>query len=326
MKSRDQRFADIVAFLNSEFGKDAATLVERRMDGLPPAQAKQIAEALSLGDRKDKSDAETKRRNAVRTLIYLLLTEGKQPLAMAAALRMQHGGQPLPILKKSIQSRLPIMDASPQRNDWHTINFSPDPTPGPAPASFRYFVFGMMNSYTGRGVSYETLLGDPSMLKTFLISTSVIDQAHVSTYYPYGFILRVPPQCVISTSPKDQAFKNYKAVDPNAPMAPVVLTDMTNEIRRAAAAYPIQSPEAILAGTTKARGETGYNEVAVLGTAPTGEQIGVIGMFMKLDSKGNRYVRPIGPKTPWVTDAIYAKMQKTGLPIMTIVDGSGQNG
>ena len=186
-----------------------------------------------------------------------------------------------------------------------------------------------MNKYTGRGVSYDAILKNPGMLKTFMLSCSVIDDTHLPTYYPYGFILMVPEENIASTSRKDQAFKNYKADDPLKPLSTLDKNDMLAEVRRVSGGFAIQTPAAILQ-ETKAKGLFGYNEIVVLGTGPNGTEIKLLGFFMKVDSAGARYVRPDDSAMGWknetafVTDDILAKMKATGLPIVQIADDSGK--
>lgn len=330
-KTNDERFDGVLSFID-EYFSSATQLIEQRINGLG-AQKSVIGNALSLGARdNDKSPQESKRRNGVRALLFLAFTEGKQPLALAESFKTKYLAMTVDQIKLEIKGRLPVLDASPLRGLWNPVNFTqvqPQPQMQTAPATFRYLVFGMMNKYTGRGTSFETILKTPSLLKTFMISCSVIDQTHRPTYYPYGFILTVPVENILSTSRKDQAFKNYKVEDPDNPLTPIVRTDMVDEVRRVASTFSILDPVAILA-ETKQKGLFGYNEIVVLGTAPGGTEVRPAGFFMKMDSSGNRYVRPDDSAMGWknesafVTDDILDKMKKTGLPIVQITDDSGK--
>jgi hypothetical protein len=107
-----------------------------------------------------------------------------------------------------------------------------------------------------------------------------------------------------------------------------VKNDMMDEVRRVAGGYAIQPPAAILQ-ETKVKGSFGYNEIVVLGTGPTGTPIRPVGIFMKVDTSGNRYARPNDSAMGWkdeaafVTDEILTKIKLTGLPIVQITDDSG---
>jgi hypothetical protein len=329
-KTHDERLDGVLEYIDKYFA-GSKPLFEQRIAGLG-AQKSTISNGLSLGARdQDKSAAETERRNGVRTLLFLAFTEGKQPIALAESFKAKYLAMSQDQIKSEIKGRLPVLDSSPLRAFWSPMNFTQvqqTPQLQTAPSQFRYIVCAMMNKYTARGVSYETIVKSPDILKTFMLSGSIIDESHRPTYYPYGFILSVPQENIVSTSRKDQSFKNYKAEDPLTPLTPAVKNDQMDEVRRVAGGFSIQPPAAILQ-ETKARGSSGYNEIVVLGTGPTGTQIRPIGIFMKVDTTGNRYARPndslMGWKneTAFVTDDILAKIKLTGLPIVQIIDDSG---
>jgi hypothetical protein len=330
-KTNDERLDGVVEFVSTYF-PNALPLVQQRIDSLG-TQRTAIASALSLGSRSGgNSAAETERRNGIRAVLFLLFTDGKQPVALANTFVAKYSAMTLQQLQNEIKGRLPVLDSSPIRDSWDPRHFTqvlPRPLLQNTPNRFRYLVFGMMNTYTGRGVSYETILANPQMLKSFMLSTSIIDETHIPTYYPYGLILRAPKENIASTSRKDQGFKNYKMDDPANPMSPIVKNDMLDEVRRVAGQHQLRTPDAILQ-ETKANGDTGYNEIVVLGTGPTNTEIQIQGFFMKVDSGYERYVRPdnslMGRKneSAFVTDDILAKMKATGLPIVRIVDTSGK--
>lgn len=330
MKTNDERLDGVLDYIDKNF-KGSLHLVEQRMNDLGP-QRKTIAAALSLGSRSGtKTLDETNRRNGIRAALFLALTEGKQPLAMAESFKMKYSAMNALQLQSEIKGRLPVLSTSPNRHDWHPTMFTPVP-PQPqiqqAPTHFCYMVFGMMNAYTGRGTSYQKILETPALLRTFMLSMSIIDQDHRATYYPYGFILLVPQDNFVSTSAKDQAFKNYKAEDPLKPLSAAVRTDNMPELQRVGGQHGIQTRRQILTAT-KAQGSTGYNEVVVLGSSPTGGSVRVNAMFLKVDSKGNRFERPkFSPSSkgegPFVNDSIFDEMKKTGLPIVQIPDTSGE--
>jgi hypothetical protein len=322
-KSRGDRFDQVVDFVRSQYGDSAATIVERSIDSLSVPTRTSIGDALSI-----QSDVKGKdKRNGLRTLLYLLFAEGGQPVALAQAFKGRYGFLSLPALINEIRGRLPLFDNSPNRDLWDPSNFTRVTRSGPAPGRFQYIVFGMMNTYTGRGKSYSEILNDPDILKSFALSTTIIDQDHVATYYPYGFVIKAPKQCILSTHPKDQAFKNYRAQDAANPMTPFEINDLTNEIRRVVANYPLKSPATILGSTTGKDGKYGYNEVTVLGTVPGPISITLESFFMKVDSNGDRYEfrKGDGPVGAFVTDDILRIMKASTLPIVKITDTSGKN-
>jgi hypothetical protein len=246
-KTNAQRFDDAITIIRTHFGNDAATLTKRYVDGYPNRDG--LGKALHLDGREDSSSQETERRNHLRAVLLLAHAVGGLPLSQTSFLTQRFGTQATAALRNEIGSRLPLFDYSPLRSLWNPMNFTQ--AQDPPPSDFRYIVFGMMNTHTGRGVSYKDILSDPNKLKSFMLSTSLIDQAHLATYYPYGFILTVPEENILSTLAQDQAFKNYKA-DTGA-MTLAELMDMREEVRRVAAAYPLLSPDQILAPVARPR-------------------------------------------------------------------------
>ena len=325
-KSTDDRFDGVLEVVEKHAGAHAKTLIEARITGLG-ANRDTIGNALSLGSSSTSGAAEKERRNMIRAVLFLLFTEAKQPTALASTFKEKYAGWTLAQLVGEMKSRLPLAISSPGSDAWDPKRFSP--AVNPPPAGFRYIVFGMMNKHTGRGVSYDVILSDPLKVRSFALSTSLIGEGRVPTYYPYGLILDVPKENIVSAFHKDQAFKNYRADDPNNPMSRPALNDLRDEVRRVSATFDIATPDDIL-NKMKLDGDTGYSEIVVLGTGPTGAMVTVKGFFMKVDSNGSRYTRPdlslMGRKneSTFVSDDILKKMKASNLPIVEIVDKSGK--
>jgi hypothetical protein len=329
-KTNDDRLEQVLEFVG-EFFPNVENLVEKRIASLG-SQRDAVASALSLGKRSwGESADETKRRNGVRTLLFLLFTEGNCPVELAEEYKAQYQSMDLDQLIRNIRGRLPVVEFSPKRELWDFGKFTAVPqTPQlqDAPPKFCYLVFGMMNTEPIGGVSYQTILGNPNIVRRFLLSTSIIDENHRSTYFPYGLILQVPKQNIISTNTKDQGFKNYRTAVPGDTRPPHVLSDSMDDIRTVTAKFDFRTPDEILVGT-KPLGDLGYNEIVVMGTSPTGGPISVQGFFMKVSSTKERFVRFRGgsgsspEKDPFVTNSIYQMMLASRLPIVQIVDTSG---
>jgi hypothetical protein len=100
-------------------------------------------------------------------------------------------------------------------------------------------------------------LADPHIIRQNIISSSVISDAKHATYYPVGFIMRVPPECIYITSSSDVSVRNRT-------------NDIVGELqsKHSGTAMTIQTPDEVLAATTGGGGSTGYNEVVVVGTSP----------------------------------------------------------
>lgn len=166
---------------------------------------------------------------------------------------------------------------------------------------------------------YEQYLGNPNILRHNIISSSVINQTKHATYYPFGFIMRVPAECIYITSSSDVGVANRTA-------------DILGELesKQQMQQSKIRSPQKILANTTGHNSDTGYNEVVVVGTSPEGKQVDVIGIFVKTDANGNVFMRngAVSKDTtgPYVNDEIQKLISKCArdfqLPIVPLVDTS----
>lgn len=157
-------------------------------------------------------------------------------------------------------------------------------------------------------------LNNPAILKSTIISMSLISNQKHATYYPFGFILNVPKENVYSASSKDQGVANRAA---NA------VTELAR-VYTDKAGGTLPTPDEVLQGTTGVNGKTGYNEVVVVGRSPEGQEVSVVGIFVKVHPNGNLYVPP-GQTKPYVTpelwDLVKAQRRK-GLPVARIVDAS----
>jgi hypothetical protein len=166
---------------------------------------------------------------------------------------------------------------------------------------------------------YEEYLDDPSILQKNIISSSIINQNKVPTYYPFGFIMCVPLECIYITSPKDVGVSNR---------TPNILFELDDKQKKAQS--QIYTPAEILAQTSGRNSDTGYNEIVVIGTSPEGRQVEVTGISVKTDGKGNMFMRngmiskDVGE--PYVNaeiqDLIKRSSRKHRLPIVPIRDTS----
>ncbi len=159
-------------------------------------------------------------------------------------------------------------------------------------------------------------LKDPSLIQRNIISTSVITHKKHASYYPFGFILKVPPQNIYSTSSSDQSVAN-RTLD--------ILTELSNVMTHKGGGR-ISTPEEILQQTKQKNSNIGYNEVVVVGASPFGTLVKAIGIFVKIHPNGNLYVPPGRPGEPYINDemrrAIRQCSRTHNLPIVKIVDTS----
>jgi len=298
-----------------------------------------------------KSDAETYRRNLARAVVLTMLSQGKitatQCDTQLTALMTRGAGD----LEKQLRALFPYKAFRGQfagRAEWQPTYFTNPSTH--SETRYRYIVHTIQAAasnvadamkgnvsdaqklaklherYIGYGKIdnsnplkakllvrfYEEYLHNPNVIRHNIISSSVISEAKHSTYYPFGFIMRVPPECIYITSPKDVSVKNRTSD---------IIFELNDKKRGA-----ILSPQQILDQTTGADADTGYNEIVIVGTSPEGKQVDVIGLFVKTDGMGNLYMRPGKAGEPYVNAEVQKLIaecsRQHNLPIVPIADTS----
>ena len=170
-------------------------------------------------------------------------------------------------------------------------------------------------------------LQDITIVQRGIVSASIIDQNHHASYYPFGFILKVPPECIYSTASRDQEVKNRaQSADASGKMQSAVVGELGRIHAQARkGGGKISSPATILAGTRGVNGRDHYNEIVLVGRSPEGKMIEVVGLFVKCHPNGNHYVEPTQTK-PYLDSTIikYIKgcSSTKGIPIVKIIDRS----
>jgi len=191
---------------------NAITLLKRYVAAWPKRD--KLANYLSLGSRNDTSQAETKRRQTLRCLVLLKLVVGGSAPESTPSFITKYGTDSIALLNQLIVSNLPLFDKSVCRAQWHWSNFTAAASragdydsnwPGKNVGDFRYIVFGLPNTKLKAGTSYADIIVKPDIARGFFLSTSVITNGKVATYYPYGLILSVPEENIVSTHTKDQS-------------------------------------------------------------------------------------------------------------------------
>lgn len=362
MPTGNQRIDHALTLIEVVAGEDERQYVEGRLN---PATRTQFGDDLHIGGFRGgigllKSDKETFRRNLVRAILLTQLTMGKlqspQVDARCTALMGLDTGR----LEKELRSLFPFKPFRgrfAKRAAWDPNTFTNPWTH--KDTSYMYLVHGIMgvaskvsevmtagaqaseieafDNLRMKYLSYSTIdsknpmksrlmvkffeeyLDNPNILRQNIVSSSVISEARHATYYPFGFIMRVPPECIYITSPSD-----------------VGVSNRTNNIlfelddKQKLAQSMIRTPQEILAATTGANNDTGYNEIVIVGTSPEGKQVDVIGIYVKTDGRGNIFMRngalskDVGE--PYVNKEIQKLIsqsaQKFKLPIVPIADTS----
>lgn len=352
----NDRVAAALTVIEAVAGKGERNSVER---DLLTKNATQIDGNLSIGGFRGpfKSEPETFRRSLVRAVLLVRLARGTVQPATAAQNITTLMARTTAALQRELLNLFPFKAYRgnfENRKDWAPTHFT-DPSKH-TNSSYMYLVHTLMqapskvaeynlnnatelenfNKLREKYLPYAQVskknrlkpnllvdfmahyLAAPHVIRQNIISSSVISDAKHATYYPMGFIMRVPPECIYITSPSDVSVRNRT-------------DDIVGELQKkhAGTAMTIQTPDQVLAATTGLGGSTGYNEVVVVGTAPEGKQVDVIGIFVKTDPNGNLYVsHDLMSKTPdtaaWLTpksvDLISECARKFNLPIVPIAD------
>jgi hypothetical protein len=138
---------------------------------------------------------------------------------------------------------------------------------------------------TGDYMSAQHYLSKPDILKTSLISSSVITETKTKTYgnMHFGFILRAPKETIAFADSRDLNMGFDKTTRPD------MLADLDNQLSRIALIstsfidgiaslyqMPLPARNTVITGTAV----NGHNEVAVIGTIGKYE-VGVAGIFVK---------------------------------------------
>lgn len=304
-----------------------------------------------------KSEPETFRRSLVRAVLLVRLARGSIQTAAAAQNITALMTRPTSALQRELLNLFPFKAYRgnfENRKAWAPMHFT-EPSKH-SDSSYKYLVHTLMqapskvaeynlgdatelenfNKLRNKYLAYAQVskknpikpnllvdfmaqyLADPHIIRQNIISSSVISDAKHATYYPVGFIMRVPPECIYITSSSDVSVRNRT-------------NDIVGELqsKHSGTAMTIQTPDEVLAATTGVGGSTGYNEIVVVGTSPEGKQVDVIGIFVKTDPNGNLYVSRnlttgAPDNTAWLTPKsvglISECARKFNLPIVPLVD------
>lgn len=180
------------------------------------------------------------------------------------------------------------------------------------PENFRYIVYSTYDirkiPNLRKDIPAEDLIHDiykkggvDRMINRDILSTSLIDQDHTSTFgYDGGLILDVPPENIIVASPTDTGSVEY----------PFTYKDW-KERNTGKERKPIPSASDVLSETGKHM--TQWNEIDIHPTNPyTGEQVKINGAFIATNPKTG------APLNERLASEIRDLAQKMNLPVIDI--------
>lgn len=194
-------------------------------------------------------------------------------------------------------------------NRWERVAEDTQPTQHD-PNKFAYIVHALPPNDLGSNYNANEIINlwknPQDISKKVLLSTSLISDLKRGTYRNLGFILRVPPENIVSTHSRDSGTNNHFESDNPAGVAA--------EITRLSRSFKIKDPEDLIE-TSDSRV---FNEVVVTGTSDLGSKIEIAGVFVVVDKSGNplvkrtedlqslidiakQYALPVVPiETPWL--------------------------
>ena len=135
-----------------------------------------------------------------------------------------------------------------------------------------------------------------------VISASLINQDYAQTWGDCGYILFVPPQNIVATSPSDMGITPIML--PGTPLKQVKIG-----LGQAQKKYGILPPSVLISKSISNR----YNEIAIVGRTDAGSEVKIQGVFLKVDQKtGKEFV------STERANALYSIAQRNKWPVVKI--------
>lgn len=300
-----------------------ALYLQQITDVLTPANTTGIEAALHLGHRLNLLPDETLRRHAIRACLLAEFTVMNKPVTQRANLLPQLEKGTKDQLIRQFQSRFPLVSSNSKRDSWAETNFT-DPAQH-ANQAFRYIIHGMKrpSEDASSKIKYSQLLANPTLMQNWVaISASLIDQAHRATYRPYGLILRVPKNNVLTTHSADQMFSNHAGADVPIGASAIDKINLAAEIKnhiigKDALYGGLKTPTEILQATQQGS----KNEVVVMGTSPEQTKVTAAGIYVKVDSNGTWHQDLLNdPGLQALRNNITNVSAALGIPVVPIQD------
>ena len=257
--------------------------------------AQQCSNAASMGKHAPfMSQANLDRRALVRAIIFTRLLKRRLMSAQVAHARTTLSAKASVELARILRGEFDVNRDNSQQAAWGPHAFT-DPT-NHNDSNYRYIIHGLQGNavkvyrdantvtsrfddwvkrykttpgtnYNAGGVGvdasirikmYQEYLRDPSLLRTDIISSSVVSHVANGTYTDFGFIMRVPAANVMLTSDRDLAYKNRRG-------------DQRAEIERYAGQQMLTPTQVVQGMAGRALGKSlneknrVYSEIVVLG-------------------------------------------------------------
>ncbi len=152
------------------------------------------------------------------------------------------------------------------------------------------------------------LLQDPERIaEKPIISTSLIDENHRSTWAPGGYILTVPVDNILRTASRDIGTLFFGGLDE------VKKLYAERDLRE------IDNPDSVLAYTSGIC-SSGYNEIVLTGTGRTGKKVQIQGVFAKMLPDGQYINDDLGSTLSWMAASRHLPFLKIQEPFIPYKD------
>ncbi len=341
---------------------------EHKLTQCTALKRRQINEALSLsahGKGIRHRDEKTLRRKYIRGILLVKILDKGLALTDVGVHITPRLNKPSAELQRELKGLLPLAIDLSKRDSWAPRNFTNPKRHDPA--NYKYIIHGLQGNsvkvyndastldsvfqrlqadYAGvqvpfgggmvnaigadgsiRFLPYREYLRRPRLLHTDVISASVISNQVPDTYTDFGLILKVPKDCIMLTGNRDLNIKNRA-------------TDMLEEFENYgvdARSQDMMTPNEILqlcinriaAVDSRTELNRQYNEIVLIGTSPTGKQVEVTGIFVKVNEDGDYYshYHDGGAYSTVITDDIDREITRSSLthniPVIRILAAGG---
>lgn len=322
------------------------------------AFAQQCSNAVSMGKHGPRmSQMDLQKRELIRAVIFMGLIKRRMKTVEITHQKTKLNMKALPELQRILRSEFAVNRDNSKQAQWGPHAFN-NPA-NHIDTNYRYLIHGLQSNsvkiyrdantitqrfddWVGRyrgtqgagydagggGVDasirikmYQEYLRDPSLLRTDVVSCSVVGNVANGTYTDFGLILKAPAANIMLTSNRDLEFKN-RGVDQRA------------ELEKYAQNTPMLTPTEVLTGMA-GRGANKspleknrvYSEVVVLGTSPEGGQVQVTGLWVRVNEDGDAYSHNTGSYRPTVDEEIKAHMLRCAntynLPVVELYSPGG---
>ncbi len=310
-------------------------------------------------------DEKTLRRKYIRGILLVKILDKGLAVTDVGVHITPRINRPSNELKRELKNLLPLAIDLAKRDSWAPRNFT-DPA-NHDPRNYQYIIHGLQGNsvkiyqdastlatvfarlqadYAGvqvphggrmvnaigadgsiRFLPYREYLRNPNLLRTDVISCSVISDQVPDTYTDFGLILKVPKECVMLTGNRDLNIKN-RATDMLDEFASYGTDPRSRDMLTPAEILQL-CINRIAAVTARDEMNRQYNEIVCVGRSPEGKMVETTGIWVKVNEDGDYYshYHAGSAYSTVITDDIDREITNAsrahGIPIIRILAAGG---